>query len=271
MASPQREDGHLDIANELAEAFARLRLNGSQSSLVWVILRRTYGWNKKMDTIGLMQFVEATGLSKKLVSRELQRLASRNIIVVWGDNHHAKQYGIQKDYSRWVTEEDGKVSPKTGTPTQHKVSPKTGQSVPQTVDKVSPKWGTTNTSNTSKTIPNGIGADAPHESESIGTILERYERKYREAGGNKVAVFGELFSVLLGAQPNYGRLGRMAKRLNSGGRLLALIVDASKAHISDDPHDYLERMVQREAGDGRAPVRRSQADHNSASRQKVVV
>lgn len=269
MASPQREDGHLDIANELAEAFARLRLNGSQSSLVWVILRRTYGWNKKMDTIGLMQFVEATGLSKKLVSRELQRLASRNIIVVWGDNNHAKQYGIQKDYSRWIMDEDTKVSPKWGTPAEHKVSPKKGQSVPQSVDKVSPIWGTTNTSNTSKTIPNGIGASAPHDSEPAGTLLDRYERKYREAS-NRIAVIGELFSVALGSAPDYRRLGAMSKRLNSGGRLMALIVDASKQHITDDPHDYLAKMVSRAANEPNG-ARPRQADHNSAARGKVVI
>jgi hypothetical protein len=41
MANPQREDGHLDVANELAEALARAPLSGAQFRLVWVVLRKT--------------------------------------------------------------------------------------------------------------------------------------------------------------------------------------------------------------------------------------
>lgn len=252
MVNPQKENGHTAIANELMEAFARISLNGTQYRLLMVILRKTYGWQKKMDTIGLLQFCEATGLPKALVSRELIRLTRRRIIIAWGDDHHAKQFGVQKDYGQWLDADPPEVSTNQYTPSP-KVSTKKAKSVYQSVDEVSTKRSTTKESKAIKTEPNGSGS-----------LRDRFEAKYQTAG-NKGAVIGELFSLLLGAEPDYPRLGRMAKELNSGGKLMDLIIDASKQRISDDPHDYLAKMVKRAKTEGR-PGKLGQADLNSGKR-----
>lgn len=103
-----------------------------------------------------------------------------------------------------------------------------------------------------------------------GTLRDRWIARYKNAG-NKNGIVGECFSDLLGAEPNYARLGAMTKRLNSGGKLIGLIFDASKESIADDPHDYLERLVSKSLSGGDKPIRfPTQADHNRAGRGLVL-
>jgi len=53
MANPQPEDGHIDIANEIAEKLARTQLSGTEHKIIWAIWRKTWGWHKKEDRISL--------------------------------------------------------------------------------------------------------------------------------------------------------------------------------------------------------------------------
>ena len=47
MATPQAEHGHIDIANEIAEALAKIEFSAYESKCLWVIWRQTYGGIKK--------------------------------------------------------------------------------------------------------------------------------------------------------------------------------------------------------------------------------
>lgn len=96
MASPQTENGHIDIANELAEALAKTQLNGYESRFLWVLWRKTYGWHKKEDWVADSQIVEMTGLKKQHVWRTKQCLLERNIVTKLG-----YKISFQKDYTRW--------------------------------------------------------------------------------------------------------------------------------------------------------------------------
>jgi len=60
------------------------------------IIRKTYGFHKKVDHIANSQIVETTGLCKAVVSRSLQRLELSNIIT-----RNGKHIGIQKDWEDW--------------------------------------------------------------------------------------------------------------------------------------------------------------------------
>lgn len=62
MAKPQTEDGYIRIANELAEAFMRLKLSDQEWRVFWVIIRFSYGWNKKKATLSLKEFSQWTGI-----------------------------------------------------------------------------------------------------------------------------------------------------------------------------------------------------------------
>ena len=101
MANPQKENGHIDIANEIAHALMLLKINGVQSRLLWVIWRKTYGWHKKQDKISISQFRLLTKLNYQLISRELRNLTKRRIIIVKGSLGKTKEYIFQKNYEEW--------------------------------------------------------------------------------------------------------------------------------------------------------------------------
>ncbi len=96
MANPQKEDGHVDIANEIVEALARVQLSGYESRVLWIIFRKTYGWHKKEDWITNTQIAEMTGIAETHISRTIKILIRKNIVTRIG-----KKISFQKDYDRW--------------------------------------------------------------------------------------------------------------------------------------------------------------------------
>ena len=131
MANPQREKGHIDIANEIAERFCSYRISGQEWQVIWTILRKTWGWHKKLDIISLSQFKKATTIGQRRCHALLVKLIKKGVIIKSvtqkGDNRIIR-YGIQKNYDLW------KVSPKKA----H--VPKKGNGVsPKKATKVSPK------------------------------------------------------------------------------------------------------------------------------------
>lgn len=100
MASPQKENGFVPIATELVEALARIRIPGEAMQVLWVILRQTYGWNKKAQEVSLAQFAEATGLVKPRICEALVKLQLMNIIVTEKRND-GRIVRIVKDYDFW--------------------------------------------------------------------------------------------------------------------------------------------------------------------------
>ena len=104
MANPQLENGHSKIANELIEALSRVNLSPYESRVLWYIIRKTYGWNKKFDKIAQSQISESTGLRKQHTSRAMKSLKSRKIIIDYNKkvtSRGDKQIGINKDYEQW--------------------------------------------------------------------------------------------------------------------------------------------------------------------------
>ena len=101
MASPQTEDGYTRIANELLQALAFVNISGAEMQAFLVVLRKTYGFNKKEDAISLSQFCLATGMKKPNVCRALSKLIKKNMIIRI-DNKPPTRYRIQKDYTKWT-------------------------------------------------------------------------------------------------------------------------------------------------------------------------
>ena len=114
MANPQLENGHTRIANEILDALMRTYISPNQWQILVCIVRKTYGYKKKVDYIANSQIQHATGLGKSVVCRALRELRERNIIIRTG-----KVSGIQKDWEKWkvsstanpsVANQDEKVS-----------------------------------------------------------------------------------------------------------------------------------------------------------------
>jgi len=100
MARPQIEHGYAKVANEIAEALAKINLSPYESRIVWSIFRETYGWSKKSERITVSRFQELTGLKRQHISRTLAVLIGRNVIERKGKSHKI-YYGFQKDYEIW--------------------------------------------------------------------------------------------------------------------------------------------------------------------------
>lgn len=101
MANPQKENGFVPIANEIMEALAGIRISGEARQCLDVILRKTYGFNKKEDQISLSQFNLLTKMPKATVCRSLLKLEKMNLIIIKDDNVKCNLYRFNKDFHTW--------------------------------------------------------------------------------------------------------------------------------------------------------------------------
>ena len=116
MANPQKENGHLDLANELVEQLARINLSAYEWRVLWAVLRKTWGWRKKVDIVPLSQIAEITGIQRPHVVRAKMSLLKKKVLVdIQG------KIGFNKDYEQW--EIPGYTSTDSGTTLDAKVVP----------------------------------------------------------------------------------------------------------------------------------------------------
>ncbi|MBE0425775.1 MAG: replication protein [Nitrospirae bacterium] len=100
MASPQVENGYTKIANEILEALARIRIPGEAVQVLLIIIRLTYGFQKKKDSISLSQFYLKTGIAKSSIIRAIRTLEKLNLIYK-KVNGTVTEYSINKDFETW--------------------------------------------------------------------------------------------------------------------------------------------------------------------------
>jgi len=116
LAKPQRENGHIDIANDIAEQLAKVNLSPYESRLMWAVLRKTWGYvqrdkngktiknnhgwplKKKFDWVSVSQLQELTGLDRRNVSRMKLRLLRRKLLIKNGN-----KLGFNRDYDQWLS------------------------------------------------------------------------------------------------------------------------------------------------------------------------
>lgn len=98
MASPQKENGYVPIANELLERLVKTGLLGSEYQVLFFFIRKTYGFNKKEDKVSLTQFEKGTGVSRPTVVKALKNLVAQNILV----KSALLVYKLNKDYDTWL-------------------------------------------------------------------------------------------------------------------------------------------------------------------------
>ncbi len=98
MASPQTENGYTKIANELLEQLVKTAILGSEYQIVFFIIRKTYGFNKKEDRISLTQFQKNTNLSRATIVKGLKNLVLMNLLVKTA----IPTYKLNKDWETWV-------------------------------------------------------------------------------------------------------------------------------------------------------------------------
>lgn len=100
MANPQKENGYTPIANEILDALCRIRISGEARQVLDVILRKTYGFNKKEDRIALSQLCLGTGLKKSTICKAITKLIVMNLVTKKG-NDTGSLYRFNKDFDTW--------------------------------------------------------------------------------------------------------------------------------------------------------------------------
>lgn len=101
MANPQRENGYTAIANEILEALGHIRIPGEARQVLDVIIRKTWGYQKKQDRIAISQLCAGTGLKKQTVHKAIGKLRAMNLVTQKGDDK-GNILGFQKDFEKWV-------------------------------------------------------------------------------------------------------------------------------------------------------------------------
>ena len=99
-ASPQLENGYTKIANELLEAMAKYPFNGSESRVLRIVIRKTYGWGKIKDIIPYSQISNATNLDLRYVKRIIKRLVKDNVIFK-EQSPKGNILSLNKNYYSW--------------------------------------------------------------------------------------------------------------------------------------------------------------------------
>lgn len=98
--SPQLENGYTRLANELLDALIGAGLTARQWAVVMAIIRKTYGFNKISDEIGLSQLVAMTGLDKGNLSKTVHELEAAKVINRSAGTH-GHSLGINKKHKQW--------------------------------------------------------------------------------------------------------------------------------------------------------------------------
>ena len=101
MKSPQVEEGHIRIANELYDAIVLYPFTARQLKVVMVIMRKTYGYNKKVDDVSASQIAAACGLHRSHVTTTLTVLESMNVITK-SAGVYGSIVGINKNFASWI-------------------------------------------------------------------------------------------------------------------------------------------------------------------------
>lgn len=103
MADVQLEHGHTRIAHPILEALALAPFNAAQLKVLMVVIRETYGWQRKDAPISLGAFTAATGSHKSTVQRALESLVSEGVVVVVAPATFTAPatYRLEKDPRRW--------------------------------------------------------------------------------------------------------------------------------------------------------------------------
>lgn len=117
MASPQKENGYIPIATEIVDKLCTYRISGVEWLIIWLIIRKTWGWSKTEDQISLRQFQEATEIKQRHhVIRAIRNLVAKRIIIQWGGTARGTShtYKLNKNYDQWL--QDNEVPKKVPQP-----------------------------------------------------------------------------------------------------------------------------------------------------------
>lgn len=107
--------GYVRVHYAIFELLAKAPLRGQQFRCLMFLFRKTYGFNKKEESISLQQWADGTGMRRQNVWRELQLLIKCNVIYMKSSGlKRPNIWGFNKRHETWnlesvITDDDKSV------------------------------------------------------------------------------------------------------------------------------------------------------------------
>lgn len=104
MADVQIEYGYTQIANQILEVLAQTPLNGTQMRILLIILRYTYGFNRKQAELSVNYIAKASEINERQIRRELKTLINYNIVKIIKEAtfNTPRIIAFNKNYEEWT-------------------------------------------------------------------------------------------------------------------------------------------------------------------------
>ena len=161
---PQVEDGYTRIANELYEVVNNAHacpVNARHLRVIHAIIRRTYGFNKAMDSLSDTQLAADTGIPRNKVNVAKHELLAMKVLKLSEDG---RKIGVNKYHQEW----DFTARPERKTP-QSKTG-QNGHSVTKMVTQEVTKEGTHKRQKDMITSPDGEESTAGADDDQTLTV-----------------------------------------------------------------------------------------------------
>lgn len=91
------------IPNDQIEKLSLLGLNGSQLSIVLLVMRQTFGFHKIDDKISISWLINRTGKSRPTITRETKQLVNKMILVKKTLLGRTSILGINPNVGQWLS------------------------------------------------------------------------------------------------------------------------------------------------------------------------
>ena len=113
---PELNDGYLKIANELVSQFVKLKITAAQWNILFLVMRETYGYNRKSKGLAVSYVAKAIGVSEFRTGKAIQELIRRNILIEYSEStpRASREIGINKYYLEWDRDNADVTSDPTG-------------------------------------------------------------------------------------------------------------------------------------------------------------
>jgi phage replication O-like protein O len=236
--NPQLENGYTKIADEILEALARTKLNTQESRMIYAILRKTYGFNKKDDWISNSQLELITGVHRSHCANTITRLIQRKIVTRIGN-----KIQFNKMYKAWLE------LPKQVT--KQVMLPKQVQGVTQTGNLLLPKQVHTKDNITKDNITKERGVLKSFGEEGIVQLSEKEYKVFCQKYGRKNVdkIIFEIENWKLVSKKNLNKWGNdkagmnnWIKRKQEEGKLIIAWSDFKEEDFAT-PEDYKKTIT----------------------------
>lgn len=226
-------NNYFKVENNVAEALARINLSEYETRLLWVVMRKTWGWNKEEDHISFTQFEKATGINRGNAHPALLRLTKKNIIKVLRERR-TNTYSVNKNTDIWIYETKKNVIATKNMATNNSMPTNNKSLLPDTTIPLFVETNTKDKENTTKQKTNNI-------LENNNSLFSTPKSPINQTPIQKlVAYYQKLYMAKFNQEPaisptSWGKWGKLLKvKLTQGYTLREIAILLHKFANSKD-------------------------------------